>query len=144
MNLTQVLKTLIICILVIALVLASASAYRRHRAFAELAELSDATSAIVIHLTSDKLAYVDAVGNRLNYVIDPTKFESLDFALEIGGRNLSFQVQVQDLKEDGYSFGPFGPTPPSDRATCSLAVACSLRLGGRYVPAKLSVVAWYA
>jgi hypothetical protein len=143
MNLTQVLKTLIVCIFVIALVLASASAYRRHRASAELAELSDATSAIVIHLTADKLAYIDSHGNKLNYVIDPTKFEDLDFILEIGGRSLGFQVQVQDLMEDGHSLGPFGPAPPSDRATCFLTVACSLASGGRYVPAKLSVVAWY-
>ncbi|MCS7131919.1 MAG: hypothetical protein NZ934_04250 [Hadesarchaea archaeon] len=144
MNLTQVLKTLIVCILVIALVLVSASAYRQHRAFAELAALSDATSAIVVHLTADELAYVDSLGNRLNYVIDPTKFEDLDFTLEVGGQSLSFQVQVQDLRENGYSLGPLGPAPPNDRATCSLAVACSLRLSGRNLPAKLSVVAWYA
>ncbi len=143
MNLTQVFKTLIVCIFAIALVLASASAYRRHRALTKLAELSDATSAIVVHLTANKLAYVDALGNKLNYVIDPTKFEDLDFTLKIGGQNFGFQVQVQDLK-DGYSLGPFGPVPPSNRETCSLAVACSLRLDGRYVPAKLSVVAWYA
>jgi len=86
MTLTQILKTLVTCILVISFVLLTISAYQRHRTISAIAEISDTTSAIATRLTVDELVYVDSDGNLHMYTIDPAKLDNIPtFTLEIGG-----------------------------------------------------------
>lgn len=142
MTLTQIFKTLITCILVISFLMITVSAYQQHRTISALAELTDATSAIVTRLSVEELAYVDNDGKLHMYSIDPAKLESCSTRWEIGGKNFDFQVSVSYEAEDENVLGPYGSTPPDDRARCSLAVACALYENGRFLPAKLSVIAW--
>ncbi|KUO40318.1 MAG: hypothetical protein AVW06_02610 [Hadesarchaea archaeon DG-33-1] len=147
MTLTQILKTLVTCILVITFVLVTASAYRHHRSISSLAKLSDATSTIITHLTVDELAYVDETDNsKHSYVLDPNKLENLVITTEFGGDNFEFQVMVHYKLGDGeQGLGPFGSALPNDNKTnCSLTAACALWSSDRFLPAKLSVIAWYA
>lgn len=145
MTLTQILKTLVTCILVISFVLLTISAYQRHRTISALAELSDTTSAIATRLTVDELAYVDSDGNLHMYTIDPAKLDNIPtFTLEIGGDNFGYQISVSYLGEGEGTFGPYGLTPPKGRTRCSLAVGCALYQNNRFLPAKMSVIAWRA
>ena len=147
MTLTQILKTLITCILVITFVLVTASAYRHHRSISSLAKLSDATSTIVTHLAVDKFAYVDETDNdKHSYVLDPNKLENLIFTIEFGGDNFELQVTVHyKLGDDEQELGPFGSALPNDNTTnCSLTAACALWSNDRFLPAKLKVTVWYA
>lgn len=145
MTLTQILKALVTCILVISFVLLTISAYQRHRTISSLAELSDATSAIATRLTVDELAYVDGSGRLYMYTIDSAKLDDLStFILEIGGDNFSYQISVSYVGEDGDTYGPYGLTPPKGGTRCSLAVGCALCENNRFLPAKLSVIAWRA
>jgi len=141
MTLTQILKMLVACILVITFVLVTASAYRQHRTISALAELTDATSAIVTQLAVDELAHVDETGNKYSYVLDPNMLENLTFRREIGGENFEFQISL------GYQVSEnniFGPALPENRTNCSLVVACLLWLNDRFQLAKLGVIAWHA
>jgi len=147
MTLTQILKTLVTCILVITFILVTASAYRHHRSISSLANLSDATSTIMTHLAADELAYIDETDNsKHSYVIDPCKLENLVFTAEFGGDNFEFQVTVHyRLGDDEQELGPYGLALPNDNTTnCSLTAACALWSNGRFLPAKLSVIVWYA
>jgi len=140
MTLTQILKMLVACILVITFILVSASAYRQHRTTSALAELTDATSTIATQLAVDELAYVDGAGNKYSYVLDPGKLENLTFEREIGGENFEFQISLCYESENR----TFGLAPPENRTNCSLVVACSLWLNDRFQLAKLGVIAWHA
>jgi hypothetical protein len=143
MTLTQILKTLVTCILVISFLLVTVSAYQQHRAISGLAELSDATSAIATRLSVEELAYVDNNGKLYMYVIDPLKLEGLSTRLEFGGENFDFQVSVK--YEGGERvLGPYGSTPPDDRTIGSLALPCVLYENARFHPAKLSLTVWRA
>jgi hypothetical protein len=147
MTLTQILKTLVTCILVITFILLTASAYRHHRSISSLAKLSDATSTIMTHLAVDELAYVDESDNsKYSYVIDPGKLENFVFTAEFGGDNFEFQVTVHyKLGDNEQELGPYGSALPNDNTTnCSLTAACALWSNDRFLPSKLSVVAWYA
>jgi hypothetical protein len=144
MTLTQILKTLITCILVISFLLVTVSAYQQHRAISALAELSDATSAIVTRLSVEELAYVDNDGKLHMYTIDPAKLEDLSTRWEIGGENFEFQVTVSYRVGRERIFGPYGSTPPEGKARCSFTVANALYENGRFLPAKLNVIAWRA
>jgi len=141
MTLTQILKMLVACILVITFILVTASAYRQHRTMSSLAELTDATSSIVTQLAVDELAHVDETGNKYSYVIDPDRLENLTFKREVGGENFEFQIS---LGYQGSENRTFGPAPPENRTNCSLVVACSLWLNDRFQLAKFGVIAWYA
>jgi len=141
MTLTQILKMLVACILVIAFILVTASAYRQHRTTSALAKLTDATSSIVTQLAVDELAHVDETGNKHSYVLDPDKLENLTFKRKIGGENFEFQVS---LGYQGSENRTFGPAPSENRTNCSLVAACSLWLNDRFQLAKLGVIAWYA
>ena len=141
MALTQILKMLVACILVITFILATASAYRQHRTISALAKLTDATSSIVTQLAVDELAHVDETGDKYSYVLDPGMLENLTFRREIGGENFEFQIS---LCHQGSENRTFGPAPPENRTNCSLIVACSLWSNDRLQLAKLGVIAWYA
>jgi len=141
MTLTQILKMLVACILVITFVLVTASAYRQHRTISALAKLTDATSSIVTQLAVDELAHVDEAGNKYSYVLDQGRVENLTFRREIGGENFEFQVS---LGYQGSENRTFGPAPPENRTNCSLIAACSLWSNDRLQLAKLGVIAWYA
>jgi len=141
MTLTQILKMLVACILVITFILVTASAYRQHRTTSALAELTDATSTIVAHLAVDELAHVDETGDKHSYVLDLDRLENLTFRREIGGENFEFQIS---LCYQGSENRTFGPAPPENRTNCSLVVACSLWLSDRFQLAKLGVIAWHA
>ncbi|MDI6819889.1 MAG: hypothetical protein QMC89_03175 [Candidatus Hodarchaeaceae archaeon] len=145
MSLTQILKTLVVCILAIILLLVTVSAYRQHRDISALAALSDATSAIAARLTAEELAYVDNISGKRCYILDPNGLENLTFVREIGKSKFEFQATLHYKRggEEG-TFGPYGPMPPSDEASCSLMIACSLWMNNRVLPAKLGVIAWYA
>lgn len=140
MTLTQILKMLVACILVITFILVSASAYRQHRTTSALAELTDATSTIATKLAVDELAYVDGAGNKYSYVLDPGRLENLTFEREIGGENFEFQISLCYGGENR----TFGPAPPENMTNCSLVLACSLWLNDRFQLAKLGVIAWHA
>jgi septation ring formation regulator EzrA len=146
MTLTQILKTLVTCILVITFILVTASAYRHHRSISSLAKLSDATSTIMTHLAVDELAYVDESDSKHSYIIDLSKLENLVFAAEFGGDNFEFQVTVNyKLGDNEQELGPYGSVLPNDNTTnCSLTAACALWSNDRFLPAKLSVIVWYA
>jgi len=144
MTLTQILKTLAICILVISFLLVTVSAYQQHLTISALAELTDVTSAIVTSLSVEKLAYVDNDEKLHMYSIDPAKLENCFTRLEIAGENFDFRVSVSYEAGGEHVLGPYGSAPPDDRARCSLAVACVLYENGRFLPAKLSVIAWRA
>jgi len=143
-TLTQILKTLVTCILVISFLLVTVSAYQQHRRISALAELSDATTAIVTRLSVEELVYVDNDGNLHMYTIDPAKLEGLSTRREFGGENFDFQVSVKYEAEGEHVLGPFGSTPPEDRAIGSLAVSCVLYENAHFLSAKLSVMAWRA
>lgn len=144
MTLTQILKTLVTCILVISFLLVTVSAYRHHHSISALAELSDATSAIVTRLSVEELAHVDNDGKLHMYALDPAKLEGLPTRWEIGGENFDFQVTVSYGGGDEHVLGPYGSIPPEGKERCSLAVACALCENNRFLPAKLSVIAWRA
>jgi len=141
MTLTQILKMLVACILVITFILVTASAYRQHRTISALAELTDATSSIVTQLAVDELAHVDETGNKYSYVLDPDRLENLTFRREVGRENFEFQIS---LDYQGSENRTFGPAPPENKTNCSLMVACSLWSNDRLQLAKLGVIAWYA
>jgi len=143
-TLTQILKTLVTCILVISFLLVTVSAYQQHRRISALAELSDATSAIVTRLSVEELAYVDNDGNLHMYTIDPAKLEGLSTRWEFGGENFDFQVSVRYESGSERVLGPFGSTPPEDRTRGSLAVPCVIYENAHFLPAKLSVMTWRA
>lgn len=145
MSLAQILKTLVVCILAIILLLVTVSAYRQHRDISALAALSDATSAIAARLAAEELAYVDNISGKRSCILDPNRLEDLTFVREIGKSKFEFQVSLHHNQggEEG-TFGPYGPVPPSDKATCSLMIACSIWMNNRVLPAKLGVIAWYA
>jgi len=140
MTLTQILKMLVACILVITFVFVTASAYRQHRTISALAKLTDATSSIVTQLAVDELAHVDEAGNKYSYILDQGRVENLTFRREIGGENFEFQISLFQGSENR----TFGPAPPENRTNCSLVVACSLWSNDRLQLAKLGVIAWYA
>lgn len=144
MTLTQIFKTLITCILVISFLMITVSAYQQHRTISALAELTDVTSAIVTRLSVEELAYVDNDEKLHMYSIDPAKLENCSTRWEIGGENFDFRVSVSYEAGGEHILGPYGSAPPDDRARCSLAVACALYENGRFLPAKLSVIAWRA
>lgn len=144
MTLTQILKTLATCILVISFLLVTVSAYQQHRTISALAELTDVASAIVTRLSVEELAYVDNDEKLHMYSIDPEKLENSSTCWEIGGENFDFWVSLSYEAGVEHVLGPYGSAPPDDRARCSLAVACALYENGRFLPAKLSVVAWRA
>jgi hypothetical protein len=144
MALTQILKTLFTCILVISFLLVTVSAYQQHRTISALAELTDVTSAIVTRLSVEELAYVDNDEKLQMYSIDPAKLENCSTRWEISGKNFDFRVSVSYETGDEHVLGPYGSAPPDDRTRCSLAVACALYENGRFLPAKLSVIAWCA
>ncbi|TKJ26188.1 MAG: hypothetical protein CEE41_02830 [Hadesarchaea archaeon B3_Hades] len=144
MTLTQILKTLVTIILVISFLLVTVSAYQQHRRISALAELSDATTAIVTRLSVEELAYVDNDGNLHMYTIDPAKLEGLSTRREFGGENFDFQVSVRYEAGGERVLGPFGSTPPEDRTRGSLAVPCVIYENAHFLPAKLSVMAWRA
>ncbi len=144
MTLTQILKTLTTCILVISFLLVTVSAYQQHRTISALTELTDVTSAIVTRLSVEELAYVDNDEKLHMYSIDPEKLENCPTRWEIGGENFDFLVSVSYEAGSEYILGPYGLAPPEDKARCSLAVACALYEDGRFLPAKLSVIAWRA
>ena len=141
MTLTQILKMLVACILIITFILVTASAYQQHRTISALAKLTDATSSIVTKLAVDELAHVDGTGNKSSYVLDPNKLENLAFRREVGGENFEFQIS---LWYQGRENSTFGPTPPENRTNCSLIVACSLWFNNRFQLAKFGVIAWRA
>jgi len=143
-TLTQILKTLVTIILVISFLLVTVSAYQQHRRISALAELSDATTAIVTRLSVEELAYVDNDGNLHMYTIDPAKLEGLSTRREFGGENFDFQVSVRYEAGGERVLGPFGSTPPEDRTRGSLAVPCVIYENAHFLPAKLSVMAWRA
>lgn len=144
MTLTQILKTLVTIILVISFLLVTVSAYQQHRRISALAELSDATTAIVTRLSVEELAYVDNDGNLHMYTIDPAKLESLSTRREFGGENFDFQVSVMYEARGERVLGPFGSTPPEDGTRGSFAVSCVIYENAHFLPAKLSVMAWRA
>ena len=139
MTLTQILKMLVACILVITFILVSASAYRRHRTISSLAKLTDATSSIVTQLAVDQLAHVDETGKKYSYALDMVRLENLKFESEIGGENFEFQISIS---YQGSENRRFGPEPPENSTNCSLIVACSLWSNNRFQLAKLCVIAW--
>jgi hypothetical protein len=123
----------------------TASAYQQYREVSALARLGDATSSLIARLTIDELAYVDNLGNKHDYVLDPSKLGSLTFMREIGGDNFGFQISIYYKRGDEEEvLGPYGAAPPKDKTNCSIAVACTLWSNGRFLPAKLGVIAWYA
>ncbi len=142
MTLTQIMKTLITCILVISFLHETVSAYQQHRAISALAELSDATSAIATRLSVEELAYVDNDETLHMYTIDPAKLEGLSTRREFGGENFDFQVSVRYEVGGERVLGPYGLMPPEGKARGSLAVACVLNENDRFLPAKLEVIAW--
>ena len=142
MTLTQILKTLVTCILVISFLLVTVSAYQQHRTLSELAELSDATSSIATRLSVDELAYVDNGGKLHMYTLDPSKLEGLSAQWEIGGENFEFQVSVRYEAGGERVLGPYGSIPPEGKARCSFTVANALYENDRFLPAKLSVIVW--
>ncbi|MBA7604534.1 hypothetical protein ES703_11659 [subsurface metagenome] len=144
MTLTQIFKTLITCILVISFLMITVSAYQQHRTISALAELTDVTSAIVTRLSVEELAYVDNDEKLHMYSIDPAKLENCSTRWEIGGENFDFRVSVSYEAGGEHVLGPYGSAPPDDRTRCSLAVACALYENGRFLPAKLGVIAWRA
>ena len=144
MTLTQILKTLVTCILVISFLLVTVSAYQQHRAISALAELSDATSAIVTRLSIEELAFVDNDGKSRMYTIDPAKLEGLSTRRELGWENFDFQVSIRYEAGGECVLGPLGLTPPDDRTIGSLVVPCVLYENAHFLPAKLSVMAWRA
>lgn len=144
MTLTQIFKTLITCILVISFLMITVSAYQQHRTISALAELTDATSAIITRLSVEELAFVDNDRKLHMYSIDPAKLENCSTHWEIGGENFDFQVFVSYGVGGEHVLGPYGSALHDDRARCSLAVACALYENGRFLPAKLSVIVWHA
>lgn len=144
MTLTQILKTLVTCILVISFLLVTVSAYQQHRKISALAELSDATSAIATSLSIEELAFVDNDGKSHMYTIDPAKLEGLSTRREFGRENFDFQVSIRYEAGGERVLGPFGLTPPDDMTIGSLAVPCVLYENAHFLPAKLSVMAWRA
>jgi hypothetical protein len=117
------------------------SAYQQYRSSSEMALLSDSTSSIATHLALDELAYVDAAGTSHPYVVDVTKLPSLTNMYTIGGENFEFQVSVLSMKEN---LGPYGPALPAEKMNCTLIFAATLFENGRYIPAKIEVMAWRA
>jgi hypothetical protein len=120
------------------------SAYQQYRSSSEMALLSDSTSSITTHLALDELAYVDATGTSHPYVIDEAKLQSLEsFKQAVGGENFEFQVSVLYMGENE-PLGPYGPALPKEKMNCTLIFAASLFQNGRYLPAKITVMAWRA
>jgi hypothetical protein len=120
------------------------SAYQQYRSSSEMALLSDSTSSIAVHLTLDELIYVDAAGVPHPYVVDAAKLQSLEnFRREVGGENFEFQVSIFYMGDNG-SLGPYGPALPGGKMNCTLILASTLYKNGRYMPAKVKVMAWCA
>ena len=135
-------KTLATCILVLTFILASASAYRQYQATSALAELSDATSALLAYLITDKLALEDNLGFKRPYIVDPHKLTGLKPFHEFGGENFEFQTTVRYLEEEEHILGPYGPVPPPDKSICSIEAACAVWVNGQLLAGKLEVKAW--
>jgi hypothetical protein len=141
MTLTQILKMLVACILVITFILVSASAYRQHRTISSLAKLTDATSSIATQLAVDQLAHVDETGAKYSHVIDLARLENLTFKSEIGGENFEFQISINYQGSENLRFGP---EPAENSTNCSFIVGCSLWSHNRFQLARLGVIAWRA
>lgn len=117
------------------------SAYQQYRSSSEMALLSDSTSSIATHLALDRLAYVDAAGTSHPYVIDVAKLSSLENMYTVGGENFEFQVSMLSMLGDNLSYGP---ALPAEKMNCTLIFAVTLFENGRYLPAKIEVMAWRA
>jgi len=145
MDITSIFKTLITALLVITFVMLVVSAYQQYRSSSEMALLSDSTSSIATHLALDELAYVDAAGTSHPYVIDEAKLRSLEsFKQAVGGENFEFQVSIFYMGENERVLGPYGPALPEEKMNCTLIFAAALFENGRYLPAKIKVMAWRA
>jgi hypothetical protein len=123
------------------------SAYQQYRSSSEMALLSDSTSSIATHLALDELAYVDATGTSHPYVIDEAKLQSLEsFTQAVGGENFEFRVSVlENMSGDGREIEPqYNPDLPEGKMNCTLIFAVTLFENGRYIPAKIEVMAWRA
>ena len=124
------------------------SAYQQYSSSSEMALLSDSTSSIATHLALDKLAYVDVAGITHPYVVDETKLLQLEnqpenyFRRAVGGENFEFQVSMLYMQEN--VLGPYGPALPEEKMNCTLIFAAALFENGRYLPAKIKVMAWRA
>jgi hypothetical protein len=127
------------------------SAYQQYRSSSEMALLSDSTSSIATHLALDEheLAYVDlATDTSHPYVIDEAKLLPLKnqpenhFRQAVGGENFEFQVSVSYMGENE-PLGPYGPSP-ENKMNCTIIFATTLFENGRYLPAKIKVMAWRA
>jgi hypothetical protein len=144
MDITQIFKTLITALLVITFVMLVVSAYQQYRSSSEMALLSDSTSSITTHLALDELAYVDAAGTSHPYVVDSAKLPSLETKYTVGGENFEFQISVLYMQENERVLGPYGPALPEEKMNCTLIFAATLFENGRYLPAKIKVMAWRA
>jgi len=146
MNITQIFKTLITVLLVITFVMLVVSAYQQYRSSSEMALLSDSTSSITTHLALDELAYVDAAGTFHPYVIDAAKLQSFEsFEQTVGGEEFEFQVFVlENMSGDEREIEPqHNPALPDGKMNCTLIFAVTLFENGRYIPAKIQVMAWH-
>jgi hypothetical protein len=61
----------------------------------------------------------------------------------VGGENFEFQVSVLYMGENE-PLGPYGPALPKEKMNCTLIFAVTLFENGRYLPAKITVMAWRA
>jgi len=121
------------------------SAYQQYRSSSEMALLSDSTSSIATHLALDELAYVDATGTSHPYVVDTTKLSSFEnFTSTIGGENFEFRISVlENVHGDEHVHEPqHNPALPEEKMNCTLILAATLYENGRYLPAKIKVIAW--
>jgi hypothetical protein len=124
------------------------SAYQQYRSSSEMALLSDSTSSIATHLALDELAYVDlATDTSHPYVIDEAKLSSFEnFWSTIGSENFEFRISVlENVHGDEHVHEPqHNPALDNKKMNCTIIFAITLFENGRYLPAKIEVMAWRA
>lgn len=142
MEISRILRVLIILMFVVTFIASTMAAYRQNRQVQEMTTLSDATTSIASDLSTRTLVKRGAENNPVEYMLDKDKLdnEKIDFKRKLTGQTFEYKIKLEHFSggQDAY----FDNSPPGSVMKSSISVPVTVAEGRE--PAKLEVVAWYS
>ncbi len=142
MEISRILRVLIILIFVVTFIASTLAAYRQNRRVQEMTTLSDATTSIASDLSTRVLVKRGAENNPVEYMLDRNKLdnEKIDFERELAGQTFEYKIRLEHFS--GGQIAYFDNSPPGNAMKSSISVPVTMAEGRE--PAKLEVIAWYS